>query len=190
MARSTPTSKTRAKLKPWRFRLRRRPRRIIAGTVAAVAVTAVGWFTFRAAATLPGTVVATLGNEHIAGLTTGQTPYNSDPPTSGPHVGYIAPWGTHTAPIPKELQVHNLEDGGVAVQYNCPKGCPELVEKLKVIVDRHDRHVLLAPYPGMDTKIALTSWRRTDRFDAFDADRIRRFIRAYAEIDHHPRGLQ
>lgn len=141
MARSTPTSKTRAKPKPGRFRLRRRSRRIIAGTVAAVAVMAVWWFTYRAAATLPGAIVATLGNEHIASLTSGHPPYNSDPPTSGPHVGYIAPWGTHTVPIPKELQVHNLEDGGVAVPYNCPQGCPELVEKLKVIVDRHDRHV-------------------------------------------------
>jgi len=93
-------------------------------------------------------------------------------------------------PIPKELQVHNLEDGGVAVPYHCPQGCPELVEKLKAIVDRHDRHVLRAPYRGMDTKIALTAWGRIDRLDAFDADRITGFIRAYAGIDHHPGGLQ
>ena len=52
-------------------------------------------------------------------------PYNSEPPTSGPHLPYIAPWGIHTRPIPNELQVHNLEDGGVMVQYNCE--CPELV---------------------------------------------------------------
>ncbi len=170
--------------------MRRRSRRVIAGAVAAVAVTAVGWFTYRAAANLPGAVVPVLGNEHIASLTTWHPPYNSDPPTSGPHVGSIAPWGTHTVPIPKELQVHNLEDRGVAVQYNCPQGCPALVEKLKVIVDRHDRHVLLAPYPGMDTTIALTAWGRIDRLDAFDADRITGFIRAYAGIDHHPGGLQ
>ena len=190
MTRSTPTSKTGAKAKPPKSRLRRRSRRIIAGTVAAVAVTAVGWFAYRAAADLPGAVVPSLGNEHVASLTIWHPPYNSDPPTSGPHVGYIAPWGTHTVPIPKELQVHNLEDGGVAVQYNCPQGCVELVAKLKAVVDRYDRHVLLAPYPGMNTTIALTAWGRIDKFDAFDRDRIVGFIRAYAGIDHHPRGFQ
>src|SRR2546426_8859320 len=35
------------------------------------------------------------------------------------------------------LQVHNLEDGGVLVQYNCE--CPELVEQLRAIVRRYDR---------------------------------------------------
>lgn len=190
MARFTPTSKTRVKPKLEESKLRRRSQRIIAGTVAAVAVTALGWFAYRAAASLPATSVPSLGNEHIASLTTWHPPYSSDPPTSGPHVACIAPWGRHTAPIPKELQVHNLEDGGVAAQDNCPQGCPELVEKLKAIVDRHDRHVLLAPYPGMATRIALTAWGRIDRLDEFDDDRIRGFIDAYAGIDHHPGGLQ
>ena len=72
------------------------------------------------------------GNLHIQLETDAHVPYNSNPPTSGPHLPYIAPWGVHTEPISKELQVHNLEDGGVMVQYNCPSGCPDLVEKLKV----------------------------------------------------------
>src|SRR5437870_5529515 len=110
-------------------------------------------------------------------------PYNSDPPTSGPHLPYIAPWGVHTRPIPLPLQVHNLEDGGVLVQYNCE--CPELVEQLRAIVRRYDRQVILAPYPTMKSRIALTAWTRIDAFDAFDETRIVRFIEAYRGIDHH-----
>lgn len=119
-------------------------------------------------------------------LAPGEPPpiYNTDPPTSGPHTPYLARWGIHQEPIPREVQVHNLEDGGVIVHYNCPEGCPELVEKLEGIVKQFDR-VILAPSPGMDTRIALTAWGRLDKFDNFDEGRIRRFIKAYMGIDHH-----
>jgi hypothetical protein len=65
----------------------------------------------------PGKEVESLGNEHIASIDAPHKPYNTDPPTSGPHVGSLAPWGVSQEPIPDELQVHNLEDGGVAIQY-------------------------------------------------------------------------
>jgi hypothetical protein len=113
--------------------------------------------------------------------------HNYDPPTSGPHLPYIAPWGVHNEPIPKQLQVHNLEDGGVAVQYNCATPCPELVEKLAAIVKRYDKQVLLAPYPGMKSRIALTAWTRLDAFEEFDEGRIVNFVGRYRGIDHHKR---
>jgi len=133
----------------------------------------------------PGQFFPSLGNLHLATADTPHIAYNTDPPTSGPHLPYIAPWGIHTVPIPKELQVHNLEDGGVLVQYNCE--CPDLVAKLRPIVERYKDHVVLAPYPPMKPKIALTAWSRIDAFDAFDERRIVRFIEAYRGIDHHAR---
>jgi hypothetical protein len=164
---------------------RRSRRGVAAGVsiVAAVVVAAVVWFAYQAAADKPGERFADLGNEHIQTASEPHTPYNSDPPTSGPHLPYIAPWGIHTRPIPLELQVHNLEDGGVVVQYNCE--CPELVEKLRGIVRRYDKQVLLAPYPSMKSRIALTAWTRLDHLDEFDERRIVRFIEAYRGIDHH-----
>lgn len=155
------------------------------GSVLVVAAVVIGYFAYRAVADLPGTSYPDLGNAHIQALTEPHAPYNSDPPTSGPHLPYIAPWGVHTEPIPKELQVHNLEDGGVVVQYDCPTPCPELVGKLKAIVGRYERQVILAPYPGMKTRIALTAWTRLDAFDEFEEARIVRFIGAYRGIDHH-----
>jgi hypothetical protein len=139
----------------------------------------------------PGEFVKSLGNRHIAQPEVGLTKYNSDPPTSGPHLPNIANWGVHQEPITKELQVHNLEDGGVIVQYDCPATNPEcapLIEKLAAIVRRYSRNVILAPYPGLSHKIALTAWSRIDKFNDFDENRILRFIEAYIHIDHHPPG--
>ncbi len=159
----------------------------MAGGVGAVALSAgAGYFAYSLAVP-PGTELPDQGNLHVNLASERTVEYNSDPPTSGPHLPYLAPWGIHTEPIQKELQVHNLEDGGVMVQYDCPAGCPDLVDKLKAIVSRYHEQVVLAPYPGMKRRIALTAWTRVDAFDEFDESRIVRFIRAYRGIDHHKR---
>lgn len=142
------------------FRLRRRARRVVWWSVALITQSA--------------------HEPHVA--------YNSDPPTSGPHMPSIAPWGIHTKPVAKELQVHDLEDGGVLVQYNCPAGCPELVQQLKTVVGRYDTRVILAPHPGMRARIALTAWTRVDTLGEFDEKQIARFIDAYRGVDHHARS--
>jgi hypothetical protein len=153
--------------------------------ITVVAAAIVGYFAYRAVADLPGVKLEDQGNAHIQMASEPHAPYNSDPPTSGPHLPYIAPWGIHTEPIARELQVHNLEDGGVVVQYRCATPCPELAAKLAEIVRRYETQVILAPYPAMRTRIALTAWTRLDAFDDFDEARIVRFIRAYRGIDHH-----
>ncbi|MEW6683660.1 MAG: DUF3105 domain-containing protein [Nitrospirota bacterium] len=158
----------------------------------------------------PGRAVETLGNEHVASPSTPHVPYNTAPPTSGPHLQWVAKWGVHKAPIVRELQVHNLEDGGVIVQYKCDQPCPDLVAKLEALAARYrdkaeadrasmprpatpDRplrskydHLIVAPYPDMQHQIALTAWGRIDSFDGYDEDRIVRFIEAFIGIDHHP----
>ena len=155
----------------------------VAALAAAVAVVV----SYTTSSRPPGTALPDQGNLHVQTLKESIPPYNSEPPTSGPHLPYIAPWGIHTEPIPRQLQVHNLEDGGVMVQYNCPEPCPDLVAKLAALVSSYDHQVILAPYPGMKRRIALTAWTRLDAFDDFDEKRIRRFISAYRGIDHHPR---
>ena len=96
-------------------RATRRQRTIIAVTVTVLAAVVVGYFAYRAQANLPGVQFVDQGNLHVASPDTPHEKYNSDPPTSGPHLPYIAPWGVHTRPIVRELQVHNLEAGGVVV---------------------------------------------------------------------------
>ena len=171
-----------------RARAQRRQKLLL--TVGGVALVAVLVFVVARNLSKPGIgqFVPSLGNAHPWGTTLPQTQYtgyNSVPPTSGPHMGNIAPWGVHDQPIRNEFQVHNLEDKGVGVQYWCPEGCPDLVAQLTAIVKRYPTEVFMAPYPGLDNRIALTAWTRIDKFDEFDEARIVRFIKAYRGIDHH-----
>ena len=133
----------------------------------------------------PGKEVPSLGNLHIKNATDPHIPYNSVPPTSGPHLPYIAPWGVSKTPIADELQVHNLEDGGVVIQYSCTN-CDALIGRLEALATRYNK-VIVAPYPKMKTPIAVTAWARIDTMDRYDEARIERFIKSYMGIDHHVR---
>src|SRR5437763_17077358 len=77
-----------------------------AGVAAAVVVALiVGWFAYRAQADLPGQQVAGLGDLHVQTVGDPHEPYNSTPPTSGPHLPHIAPRAIHTRPIPSQRHV-------------------------------------------------------------------------------------
>ena len=145
-------------------------------------VVGLGWWVLRPK---PGTYVPSQGNAHVGSELVGFR-YTSDPPTSGPHSGGSPAWGIYDQPIPRILQIHGLEEGAVLVQYNCT-GCDDLVRKLKDIVLRYRDKAILAPYPGMKTRIALTAWSYIDAFDQLDEPRILRFIEAHRGIDHQGR---
>lgn len=130
--------------------------------------------------------IADLGNQHIDTIASDHAPYNSNPPTSGAHIGAIAPWGVHTEIIPDEQQVHNLEDGGVIVQYNpdiLPKDSWKVLED--VAMDAGRRHVIVAPRYNMEHTIVVTAWNTILSLDTVEEERIQQFIRAYEGIDHH-----
>lgn len=134
---------------------------------------------------LPGEKITAMEDQsHIPEITSPHTPYNSDPPTSGPHVEYIANWGVHDEQVPFEVLVHNLEDGGVVIYYS-EQADEAMVNGLKEIVGGYEEHVVLAPYPEMATRIALTAWGRLDRLETLDKERITKFIERYKGIDHH-----
>ena len=162
----------------------RRQLLMAAGAMIVLGLATAGFLRYRETADTPGSPVPSQGNLHISSVEAPHEPYNTDPPTSGPHLSYIAPWGVHTRPIPRELQVHNLEDGGVMVQYSCD--CPDVVRQLETIVRRYDKFVILAPYPTMKSRIALTAWTRIETMDVPDEKRITRFIEAWRGVDHHP----
>lgn len=133
---------------------------------------------------LPGEAVEDQGREHIQ---PGQShpPYNSKPPTSGWHLGSTAEWGVHQEPIPDELQIHNLEHGGVFIQYE-PNVDQAVMEQLTALVTRLREQpkyckLILAPYPTLDKPIALTAWTRILKLDTFDENRVVGFIDAWIE---------
>lgn len=127
------------------------------------------------------------GNQHIASPTTPHTAYNSDPPTSGPHLEGLGPEGwQEVSAVSKEQYVHNLEDGGIVIYYK-----PDLdqgqKDQLRNLVESLGSKVTAAPYPGLKTPIALTAWTRLDELPSFDETRIRNFVEAYRGLDHHKR---
>lgn len=156
--------------------------------IVIVIVAAVGFGLFKAATRpKPGEVIADLGNEHIESVEAPHAAYNSVPPTSGPHVGGKAADGIHDEQIPDELQLHNLEDGGVIVHYDPVRVASSTVDELASLVGDYGDNVILEPYttPSLPTPIVLTAWGRIDTLEALDRERIRQFISAYRGIDHH-----
>jgi hypothetical protein len=142
---------------------------------------------YMRASGLPGEKVPSLGNTHIP-EGSAVPEYNSNPPTSGPHYGNIAQWGSYDYEVPDPLLIHNMEDGGVILWYRMGDAehnnarISELEE-----ASRGYRRVIIAPRENLDTTYALTAWTRLDKFDTFDAERIRTFLQTYEGIDHHVR---
>jgi hypothetical protein len=126
--------------------------------------------------------------------------YNSDPPTSGMHLERFSDALINQAPLPKHMQVHLLEHGNVLMQYNCkcpdiagalaqvaslynnrqlPQGQTEFTPELVQAIEERGSGVIVAPYPGMKHKIALTAWTRLEPFDTIDEPAMIKFINAY-----------
>lgn len=128
------------------------------------------------------------GDLHFARGEPLSVPYTSVPATSGYHYsdgGAPARWGVYAESLPDGTLVHNLEHGGVGIHYDCPEGCDDLVADLAEIAGRF-RKVILSPYEGMDTTIALTAWTFLDNFDVFDKERIENFIRGHVNSSNAP----
>lgn len=63
--------------------------------------------------------------------------------------------------------------------------CHQLVDQLISVYEKKGkRKLIVTPRPNLDSKIALTAWRRIDKFNEFDEQRITKFIDAYR--DHGP----
>ncbi len=161
-------------------------------TIAIVAV--VGFLVVRTVQGQPGRAVPIQGSAHIEKGAT-HVAYNSKPPTSGPHWNIAGeapvPWGIYKEPIVDEAQVHNLEHGGIMIQYNC-RDCPELVAQLEGFYNRYvpehplplfrnSSKIIVAPYYDMPSRIALTAWGRIDQFNDYDEERIVKFVEAFRD---------
>jgi Protein of unknown function (DUF3105) len=115
--------------------------------------------------------------------------YNSFPPTSGPHYppGPKAPvvWNVYDTPLDEVAVVHNLEHGGVVVQYgsDVPK---QTVDKIVAWYSESPEGMVVAPLPPLDEiqakapadaekKIFLTAWTHVATCSTFDEDAFTNF---------------
>lgn len=136
-----------------------------------------------------GRDISPLASPHIH-LGERHGPYNSTPPTSGPHWADTVGTGVYREELPEEIQVHVLEHGHILLQY-APQTTPGEVRELERIGRTHLRDVVVAPYSGLapharrGEPIALTAWAHIERLAGADAAAIAGFVRAFdGRYDH------
>ncbi len=109
--------------------------------------------------------------------------YGSHPPSSGPHYGSWPVFRVYDQPVPWGYLVHGLEHGAVVVAYNCPDGCPAVVDQLKALYAAVPPRescsrppLIITPDPSLDVPFAASGWGATLRARCFDRDRFDAFI--------------
>ena len=137
-----------------------------------------------------------MGRQHVDSVRSGFQ-YNSFPPTSGPHYppGPKAPavWNVYDSPVDELALVHNLEHGGIVVQY----GSKVPQQTVQQIVDWYSKSPLglvVAPLPpaseiqakapaGYENKIFLTAWTHLATCTTFDEGAFEHFRDDYRGPD-------
>ena len=129
----------------------------------------------RLATELVGEKIEIMDSPHIA-LGDLHEPYNSNPPTSGPHTGNdVAGAGIKDEPVPDEIVVHSLEHGAVVLWYRADLG-EENIARLKKIFTESSGKKIMMPRENMDTPIALTSWGYLLELQVVEEEKIKAFI--------------
>lgn len=147
-----------------------------------------------------GTFYPSQGHTHLTPGEPDDFVYSSEPPTSGPHREEFSSAFISGTPLPRYVQVHLLEHGNILLQYNCK--CPSIARALANIALGYDNKfiaanesqpapsevqaaeeqgyaVIVAPYPRMKERIAVTAWTRVGSLATVDRARITSFINAY-----------
>jgi hypothetical protein len=131
---------------------------LIATAAAALAVLGVasGSHAAKAAAACTTRVYPGLAVHHTQDLNL-KPKYNSFPPTTGTHYFRPAKFNLYTFELPQLAVVHNLEHGGVAIQYGS-KVPAATVAKIRAWYLGDTNGLLVAPFAALGDKIALTAW--------------------------------
>lgn len=116
---------------------------------------------------------------HYQSLTPSPPPHwNSFPPTSGLHYGQWVLWGDYTQPQPLIKSVHNLEHGGMIIQYGSKVPQTE-IQKINDFWQSDPNAMLVAPLPKLADKIALTAWTQWAQCTHFDQNAFSKFKSAF-----------
>jgi hypothetical protein len=116
---------------------------------------------------------------HYQSLTPSPPPsWNSFPPSSGRHYYQWVLWGDYTEPQPLIKEVHNLEHGGMIIQYGTkvPKAD---VDKINAFWQKDPNAMLVAPLPKLGNKIALTAWTQWAECTNFNQNAFKKFQSAF-----------
>lgn len=103
-------------------------------------------------------VVPGVVGDHTAEIDANADPkWNTFPPTSGPHNGQPAVWGSYEDPVALAQSTHNLEHGGIVIHYGKDVPAAE-VEAVRSFYAEDPNGLLVAPLARLGDKIALSAW--------------------------------
>ena len=118
------------------------------------------------------------GRNHIAA---NQQPsnWNSNPPTSGDHLGTPLPPGVYDNEQDPRALVHNMEHGYVVIVY---KGISDdQVAQLRQFAEARDgSKLVLSPWSGLEENgVALIAWRNLELLQRVNMDVVQAFVNDY-----------
>lgn len=171
-------------------------------------IAALVWFGIYVTKPPPGTRVSDLGRGHKSVEELATFTYNSNPPTSGPHLATWVKPGVYKEPQSEGELIHSLEHGYIEINYNCNAAvvsggalddaknaspsaintsntCVDLIKKLEDIARKKKLFKLLVvPRPSITTPIVLAAWTYILPLEGYDEKKIVQFIDYHR--DHGP----
>ena len=107
-------------------------------------------------------------------------PYNTSPPTSGPHHEIPSDTGFYQDPIPPETLVHNLEHGMIVIWYT-PDADAEMLDDLDGLVAQEPQATIASPYADIESpyQIVLTAWRTAQACEQISQEVVDDFRREF-----------
>jgi hypothetical protein len=116
---------------------------------------------------------------HFTTLTPNPPPsWNTYPPSSGRHYYQWVLWGDYDTPVRLIEEVHNLEHGGMIIQYG-NKVSKSDIEEINAFWQKDPTAMLVAPLPNLGNKIALTAWTQWAECTSFDQKAFKAFQSAF-----------
>jgi hypothetical protein len=122
--------------------------------------------------------------EHVTEHVEGTVEYDQTPPAGGKHNAVWLNCGIYNQAVPNENAVHAMEHGAVWVTYDPADISGDQLSKLKSLLP--STYVVLSPYEGMDTPIAVTNWNHQLKVDSVDDERIPEFLEEYWRSQNVP----
>jgi hypothetical protein len=121
--------------------------------------------------------IAEQGRDHVTELPEDYE-YSSTPPTSGTHHPQPAIWNVYTDPVEQMRLVHNLEHGGIVVQYG--EDAPDAtVAEIQSWYEQDPNGVIVAPLPELGAQVAVTAWTHLLTCQGFNAEAFDKFTEEF-----------
>jgi hypothetical protein len=103
--------------------------------------------------------------------------YQSDPPTSGPHLSGRPPTSVLEQAIDRPTQVLVLEEGGVLLQHR--DLAEDDVARLRPLAGDQ---VVVAPNPDLPAPVVATAWLAKQRCEGVDVEALSQFVEDHAGL--------